>query len=172
MNNSFSILNGEILPINGKSVYSFYLINLQKVTLQDWPPPEFKKLGWNEAQQEVNRHWDILSKTKIWSPYPIRGYCIGSSEAPGLINSLSGTDSIISSILQQDINEYLKVKVRYFLFPIVDSLYQHHAVAQLICETMPDAKIGELDAWIDALREDELSPENVRSINLALKGDA
>lgn len=161
--------NNEIKPINGPAKYSYRFKDFTEISLINWPPAEFKKFGWNEAQKEIKRHWRIISNSKIWSPYPIQAYCIGSSEAPGLINALSGNDNIISSLLQQDINEYLKVKVRYFLFPLANSQYQHQAVAQLICETMPDAKTGEFNAWIDALQKNELSPENVNDINISLE---
>jgi hypothetical protein len=169
MDNSLSILSGKILPVNGKPLYTFSLKNLHKITLTDWPPSDYKLLGWEEAQEEMNKHWDVLSNVNIWAPYPIQAYTIGSSQAPMLINALSKREHQISSLVQQNLNEYLTIEIRYFLFPLKNSRHQSQAVAQLICETLPDANKGDVNAWVDALRENELQDENIKEIDLALK---
>lgn len=157
----------EIKPVNASSNYSFSLSEITKIKIEDYLPDELKDLGWDEALKEINRHWQIISEARIWSPFPIQAYCVGAAEAPSLTNSLS--KSSVSSLLQDNINEWLKISVRYFLFPLRDSKYQQQSVAQLICETLPDAKIGELSAWIDALQDDELNSDNIRDIEIALK---
>jgi len=156
------------LPINGEPNYSFTLKDLHLVKLDNWPPNEFKSLDWNEAKEEINRHWGLLSKATIFSPYPIQGYCLGSAQAPMLVNALSEGDSLISSILQENLDDYFKIKIRYFLFPLKNSKFQEQAVAQVVCDTMPDAERGGVSVWVDALRENELQEINILDINYAL----
>jgi len=157
----------EIKPVNAPAKYSFIFSEISEIKIADYLPDELKNLGWCEALNEINRHWQIISKAKIWSPYPIQSYAVGAAQAPSLSNVLSGNDSFISSLLQDDINEWSKVRVRYYLFPLLNSQNQSQAVAQLICETLPNKKIGELTVWIDALQKDELSPQNISDISLA-----
>lgn len=163
------MIENEIRPINAESRFGFCLQDLTEVRLQDWPPPDFLRLGWNEALKEMNRHWPVLSKALIWSPYPIHGFCVGSAESPSQINALSDAGDTISSLLQFDINEYLKVSVRYFLFPLSDAKFQHQAIAQLICETNVESEIGNINAWVDALTEEELSELNKIEIETGLR---
>ncbi len=60
------------------------------------------------------------------------------------------------------------VNVRYFLFPVKKPAHQGHAVAQVICQTKLGAQAGNFKVWVDALRENELSYENIQHIKLAL----
>jgi len=112
----------------------------------------------------MRRHWELLSSIPIWCPYPIQAYCLGAAQAPSLINALSESASSISSMVQDSMNEYFKIHVRYFLFPLKDSLYQDQAVAQLICETLPDSQAGKVKAWVDALSPNELAESNWQDI--------
>jgi hypothetical protein len=54
------------------------------------------------------------------------------------------------------------------LFPLRTSKEQRQAVAQVIFETEMGAEIGDVRAWVDALREEELGPDNLRDISTAL----
>ncbi|MBA4313155.1 MAG: hypothetical protein C0417_11060 [Chlorobiaceae bacterium] len=160
--------SGVIRPINGESKFSFSLKNLRLITLQDWPPYDPTPVGWYQAEKEMNKHWDLLSSIPIWCPYPVQAYCVGAAQAPSLVDALSRSGGVISSLLQDSIDEYLKVHVRYFLFPLAEPMYQDQAVGQLICETLPDSERGEVRAWVDALHPNELSETNRRDIKNAL----
>jgi hypothetical protein len=54
------------------------------------------------------------------------------------------------------------------LFPLRTSKEQRQAVAQVIFETEMGAEVGDVRAWVDALREEELGPDNLRDISTAL----
>jgi hypothetical protein len=54
------------------------------------------------------------------------------------------------------------------LFPLKTSKEQRQAVAQVIFETEMGAEVGSVEAWVDALREEELGPDNLRDISAAL----
>lgn len=161
----------EIKPVNAPARYSFTLSEITRIKINDYLPDKLSNLGWNEAIKEINRHKQILLQARIWSPYPIQGYCIGAAQAPSLSNTLSGNDAFISSLFQDNINEWSKIRVRLFLFPLLNSKNQSQAVAQLIIETLPEAKYGEFSAWVDALKEDELSAENIRDIMKVLESN-
>jgi len=128
--------------------------------------------GWKQAIAEIQRHWNHLASKKIWSPYPITAYCVGDASAPVPISSLSSEErSILETLGTIKNNEYIekKVRVRYFLFPLRTSKEQRQAVAQVIFETEMGAEVGNnVRAWVDALREEELGPDNQRDISTAL----
>lgn len=159
----------EILPINGPSKFSFKFADLPEISLLDWPPSDAKLFGWDEAKKEIRRHWDFLSSIPIWSPYPILSYCLGSADAPSLVWDSIKEDEISRKIFEMYEERKNIVHVRYFLFPLKNPKYQNQAVAQVICETKPKSEPGDFTAWVDALREEELQPENIRDINTALK---
>lgn len=117
----------------------------------------------------MNKHWQQLSQTLIWCPYPITGYMLWNSKAPSLANALSSQK--VSQVVQATMRDYLKVTQRHMLFPTRNVTEQGQAVAQLICETLPDAAAGQVTAWVDALRVDELSEINRKDIQIALNID-
>ena len=99
------------------------------------------------AEQEIRRYWSFLSARRIWSPYPIRSYCLAGASHRG--------------------NELL---ARYFLFPVERPTVQNQAVAQLVCKFIPNGESVTVDLLVDALRENELTSENVSDIRSALQG--
>ncbi|MBU1707663.1 hypothetical protein KKB28_07090, partial [bacterium] len=107
--------------------------------------PEYKK-DWDRAKREADSHLSKLLSLKIWSPYPILSYCLGAAETMDT-----------------------KIHIRYFLFPLSSPTEQEHAVAQVIFETEIGASPGDIERiWVDALRENELSHDNVRHIRQAI----
>jgi len=162
----------DITPVNGPSRYSFMLSELSEIYLQDWPPPQAEEMfGWEQAIAKIQRHWSILASKKIWSPYPISAYCVGDASAPVPSSSLSSEEQAVLELLRdsqdtEDSEE--KVRVRYFLFPLRTSKEQPQAVAQVIFETEIGAEVGNVRAWVDALREEELGTDNLRDISTAL----
>lgn len=157
--------SGDIIPVNGPSKFCFMLSDLPKIDLPCWPPAEFKKLGWDEAIAEMQRQWKILRSKKIWSPYPILSYCVGSAEGP----VLSDKHRMLRQIIMEDEYNEEQINVRYFLFPLRTPSYEDHAVAQLICKTKAGAKVDDIELWVDALRDGELSDENRLHIQQALR---
>jgi|GEM_PF-4326098 len=159
----------DIKPINGDSKYSFKLSQFPEVQLSDWPTLDAKEFGWDAAKKEIARHWDILSGMSIWSPYPTLSYSLGGADAPFLVWDELIKNEINRKIVEMDIERNSKVHIRYFLFPIKNPEYQDQAVAQVMIEMMPNAAPGDFKAWVDALGNDELSPENFTDIRNAIR---
>lgn len=168
MSNHANVEDTDIRPVNGPARFSFLFSELSHISLPDWPPSGGSQFGWDNAVNEIKRHWPIISSKKIWSPYPILSYCIGAAEGPVDISKLSEIERIVRQTLHDDKGDDRKVHVRYFLFPLNNPDSQAQAVAQVICETIPGAPAGNIRAWVDALRENELSGENIADIKRAL----
>jgi hypothetical protein len=162
------IAKDDILPINGPARFSFNLVNLAFVTLPDWPPDQVNRHGWETGLHDFRRHWPALKAATIWAPWPILSYCVGSVEAPVPNEALSPTQRMAREFLAEQYGrEPGKLELRFFLFPTSSPKYQSQAVAQLCCESKVGAPVGDVRMWIDALREDELSDENVQEIRSA-----
>lgn len=130
----------DVLPMNGPARYVFRLADLKEAPLSDW------RLNIATAtEMEIRRHWPLLSTKRVWSPYLIHSYCIGAAQHEGT---------------------YLFV--RYFLFPSSQPFVQNQAVAQLICNVEPGPHSTNIKLWVDALRENELSNDNIEDIRAAL----
>jgi hypothetical protein len=91
---------------------------------------------------------------------------LGTSQAASLADALSNPNT--TDVVQLMMNDYHLVRIKYWLFPTSDVFQQNQAVARLICETMPNAQVGEVTAWVDALAPEELEEFNRRDINIAL----
>lgn len=140
----------QAMPIHGPAKFSFTLSELRAVTLSDWPHfamatdgPEARrfmdeaKRNWDQAEGEARRHWSVVQAITAWSPYPSRSYCLGAAEVVGEM-----------------------IRMRHRAGPC--------GVAQLIYEARVGAASGGIQrAWVDPLREDELSDENRRHISQA-----
>jgi len=160
----------DVMPINGPAKFSFTFSNSSLVSLLDWPPVHINEFEWKSGLKEIERHWSILQTKTIWSPWPILSFCVGSVEAPLPDEHLSPTQRIARQvIMERDGGGSENIKVRFFLFPHDKPTYQSQAVAQVICETKVGANIGDLKMWVDALREEELSDENLQDIRIAIK---
>ena len=61
-----------------------------------------------------------------------------------------------------------KVKAYFLLFPRKNPTHSWQAVAQLIFEASIYAKDGHVRLWVDSLREEELSDENLTDIRTAI----
>jgi hypothetical protein len=160
--------DSDIRPVNGPARFCFLLSQVSPILLPDWPPSGAGKFGWDNALNEIKRHWPIISLKNIWSPYPILSYCVGAAEGPVDISKLSEIERIVMQTLHDYKDDDRKVHVRYFLFPHSNPDSQAQAIAQVICETIPGAPAGHVKIWVDALRENELSGENVADIKNAL----
>jgi len=159
----------NIFPINGPADHSFKLKHLPEVTLIDWPPSDMKILGWDVARKEMERHWEYLSSMTIWSPFPALSYSWGSAEAPSLVWDSLKNDELYRKIFEMESERKKEIHIRLFLFPLMNPTYQSQAVAQVILVTKPLADPGDFKAWVDALGKDELTPENLRDINIAIR---
>ena len=159
----------DVVPINGKSTFSFNLANLAFVSLSDWPPPTFNPSQWKAGLNEFERHLKLVNFVKIWSPWPILSFCVGDVEAPISDELLTPVQRIAKQVIaERDGSSSDKLKVRFFLFPSAEPEYQSQAVAQLCCDTTVGASEGKVKMWVDALRDDELSEENMRDIQSAI----
>lgn len=156
----------DIKPINGPAKYSFSFADLSEVKLPGWPPPEHNPHQWSAAKTEFNRHWGTVKEKRIWSPYPILSYCLGTASAPVPDEHLTPTQRIARSVInERDGGE--KVSVCYFVFPARAPEAQFQAIAQVVCETKPGAAPGDVRMWVDALGEEELEPEHHRDMKIA-----
>lgn len=160
---------GDVVPINGSAKFSFNLASLPFIDLPDWPPGNFNGFGWSEAVIEIRRHRSIIASKRIWSPHPILSYCLWSAEGPVPTEELSPMERSIREALKKEDDDGSKISIRYFLFPHKKPAEQSQAVAQVICETKLGAAAGDVRMWVDALREEELSEENIADIKAALK---
>lgn len=52
MDKTRTIMDGDILPVNGEAKYSFRLKDLFEITVNGWPPVEVIPLGWHEAKKK------------------------------------------------------------------------------------------------------------------------
>lgn len=158
----------DVFPINGPSTYSFTLSNLAFVSLSDWPPYTFNKLEWKAGLNEFGRHLTVLKDVKIWSPYPILSFCVASAVAPIPDELLSPIQRTAKQVIaERDDSKSEKLKVSFFLFPTSKPEYQSQAVAKLCCESKVGESVGKVRMWVDALRENELSDENMSDIRSA-----
>jgi cation transport regulator ChaC len=69
---------------------------------------------------------------------------------------------------QRDSGGSETIKVGFFLFHHDKPTYQSQAVAQVISETKVGANISDVKMWVDALREEELSDENLEDIRVPI----
>ena len=163
-------MSSDIVPVNREAKYSFKFANLSEITLTHWPPESAYKFGWNNALSEMKRHWVYLSSQTIWSPYPTLSYCVGIAEAPlstyskEELASLSPQELAIKKI----INNNEKIKVIYWLFPMVDPQYPDQTLAQVGCEAHVGVEPGNIKAWVNANAEEELDNDNIRELGIAL----
>jgi len=134
---------GDIVPVNGNSKFHFNFNDIHNVEIEYQPLSEAMKgaIGWDNAIRELSRHIEFISLKQIWCPYPVFSFCIGAGET---------TD--------------VSFHVRFFLFPVHKPQYQNQAIAQVIFEAKYAAKSENISSWVDALHEDELSPENIHEI--------
>jgi hypothetical protein len=133
----------DVVPINGAANYNVRLVELQQARLPDWPPNA--NMITEDAESEIRRYWNFVAARRIWSPYPILSYCLGAATYRG--------------------GELL---ARYFLFPVRDPSVQNQAIAQLVCKLKEIDGSTNVNLLVDALREDELSTENLEDIRNAL----
>jgi hypothetical protein len=156
----------DVFPINGPRNYSFTLSSILLLT-----SPAFvdilNEYAWEAALSEMGRHQGIKT-ARIWSPWPILSYCVGEADAPIPEEKMSPLERAIRQI-PGDKLEIAKATVRFFLFPCIQPEYQDQAVAQLVCELPIGASFSAVRMWVDALREEELTEENISDINSAAK---
>lgn len=159
----------DVLPVNGSARFKFTFDMLSHISLPNWPPEGAARFGWNEATAEIKRHWPNISSKNIWAPYPILSYCVGAAEGPVDVSNLSEIERTIRKTLHDGKNHDSKIHVRFFLFPAADPVCQDQAIAQVIVETITGATQGDVRMWVDALRENELSGDNISDIEYAIK---
>ena len=134
----------DVVPTNGPAKYKFTLARLRRTQLSNWPPHDDMILP--DAEAALRQFWHFLSERQVWAPYPIRAYSLASA---------SYRDN--------------KLLVRYFLFPVEKPAVQNQAVAQLVCKFVIEGESVTANLLIDALRESELTEENIADIRSALR---
>lgn len=137
-------------PVNGPPAWSFTLADTRQVpSLADWPPPFIEEMPaiarvWRRRDELLRRHKGRLFQLSCRCPHPIRSWTLAKVEEQG--------------------NGFM---LGFFLFPNTHPTQQDEAVAQLLVTT-DETGIGALaEAWVDALGNNELSPQNRRSISEA-----
>lgn len=154
----------DVVPINGSKTFSFTLSALIKISHPEWIEI-INQYQWKQGLSEIGRHWDYIEKKRIWSPWPAISYCIGDVEIPIPEDKMSPTEKMVHEILMQGRPlDLAKAVVRFFLFPVEKPKSQSESVAQLICESPIGSEHWGLRMWVDALRPEELSDENIIDI--------
>ena len=61
-------------------------------------------VAYNAGIKEINRHWPIIEKKRIWGPWPILSFCIMSIEAPIPPEYMSEDELITKKVLSEGSN--------------------------------------------------------------------